>query len=231
MALYASYAGLIRNIRNYRSSRRFNEPPYTSQKVRDGHVIKLSRKNKVKKLKPFCSLVYRSDCSVELMEIAQEQTKYCGEVKCLQDYHKGMGDEILSMHNKNNMSDPTCVYRYYDKEGKLLYAGITNGFDRRDSEHFKLSGWHSLAAFARSEIFPWRMMAETIEGLIIENEKPEFNICNGYAPILVYPTFSEYFKGTDGRCIGPVYWYEVSQGKSWKPPIPCDSPEEREART
>lgn len=74
-----------------------------------------------------------------------------------------------------NTLDAECVlYRYFDDEGFLIYAGITNQLKERDEAHMK-SFWRPFARLLCIEGFPDRYTVEAAECCVIEAENP---ICN-----------------------------------------------------
>lgn len=69
----------------------------------------------------------------------------------------------------------TCLYRYFDASGGLLYAGVSCDFFRRDSQHAGKDWWFD-ADHVTLELFPSRRMAELAEETAINLENPQFNV-------------------------------------------------------
>ena len=69
----------------------------------------------------------------------------------------------------------TDLYRHYDKNGKLLYVGISFSFLKRLHEHKKHSVWFANIASTTREIFATRQEAIEAEQKEIKNEKPVYN--------------------------------------------------------
>lgn len=75
----------------------------------------------------------------------------------------------------HDLSGPSCLYRFYDADGALLYVGITKDPTKRTREHSKRSEWHP---FARSRTLEWfedRESALDAERAAIHRERPLFN--------------------------------------------------------
>jgi hypothetical protein len=74
-----------------------------------------------------------------------------------------------------NTTDAAYVlYRYFDDDGFLIYAGITNQLNARDEAHMK-STWRPYARLLCIEGFPDRYTVEAAESWVIEAEDPIFN--------------------------------------------------------
>lgn len=72
---------------------------------------------------------------------------------------------------------PCELYRHLDKEGRLLYVGISyRTIERLVGGHKQASHWFDQVARIEIERFPSREEALKAEGRAIENEKPLFNI-------------------------------------------------------
>lgn len=100
---------------------------------------------------------------------------------------------------------PTTLYRYYDKDGNLLYVGITDSLSRRAAQHNKNAQWHSYAAYATFEHYVSREDALEAESKAIINESPSYNIA-----------------GSDQFAIDPIgHWYELIS-KSLQDPVHAD---------
>lgn len=70
----------------------------------------------------------------------------------------------------------TCLYRFYDVQGYLLYVGITNSLEGRTSNHRSTKPWWGLVATMTVERFPSRAEAEIAERVAIRDELPAFNV-------------------------------------------------------
>lgn len=80
------------------------------------------------------------------------------------------------MNTNNNKVLETDLYRFYDKDGVLLYIGISCSFIRRMSQHkSNKDWWNRVAIIKRQPIFS-RSMALKVEADAIRNEHPLFNL-------------------------------------------------------
>ena len=74
------------------------------------------------------------------------------------------------------MSDtPTSVYSYFDKNGRLLYVGVTSRGFERAHEHSATKSWWWLSAGCSLEHYPTRSAALDRERELIERHNPPFN--------------------------------------------------------
>ncbi|GHF76915.1 GntR family transcriptional regulator [Streptomyces filamentosus] len=76
------------------------------------------------------------------------------------------------------MTERTTLYRYFDTSGNVLYLGITNDLQRRESQHRRDSArtWFPLIA-ARTQIwFETRSQAEAAELAALQSESPPWNV-------------------------------------------------------
>ena len=70
---------------------------------------------------------------------------------------------------------PTCVYRLFDIEGRLLYVGLTkNPADRIPA--LRRKAWGREIASQTLEWFPERIAAKDAERTAIRDENPAHNI-------------------------------------------------------
>lgn len=70
----------------------------------------------------------------------------------------------------------TTLYRYFDKNGSLLYVGISDSISKRAHQHQKNSQWHMHAVSATLEHFREREDALAAESKAIVEEAPLYNI-------------------------------------------------------
>lgn len=68
------------------------------------------------------------------------------------------------------------LYRHYDKDGKLLYVGVSLSAIKRLSEHVGISHWANDIASVTIEKFPNRKAVLDAEKEAITNENPIHNI-------------------------------------------------------
>jgi len=74
------------------------------------------------------------------------------------------------------MTKPTCLYRHYDKDDRLLYIGISLSAYARLSQHKEHSEWAKTAVKMTTEYFDNKSDALNAERAAIVNEKPLFNV-------------------------------------------------------
>ena len=81
---------------------------------------------------------------------------------------------------------PTCLYRHFDADGKLLYIGISLNGLARLHQHQKSSAWFYRIARVDMAWFPSRGEAEAAERAAIVAERPAHNITHaqGIPPAL-----------------------------------------------
>lgn len=119
-----------------------------------------------------------------------------------------------------------CLYRYYDREGALLYIGITSEFATRDKAHFTAwPAWRQEAVFALVEWYPSRRVVEMAEAQAIKDEKPPGN---RKWPTAYWSQFRSvpdawWLKGRVGyRGDNPTWAIVSNGGPYWSPGIiPC----------
>ena len=75
-----------------------------------------------------------------------------------------------------DLRGPSCLYRYFDAEGRLLYVGIAKDPDKRRREHANRSPWYPLAATRTLEWFDDRDAALRGERHAIRDESPLYNV-------------------------------------------------------
>jgi hypothetical protein len=71
--------------------------------------------------------------------------------------------------------EQTMLYRFYDKDGVLLYVGITSVGPSRWSEHRRNRPWWHEVQSSKIEHFPTRQDALLAESLAIRIESPRYN--------------------------------------------------------
>lgn len=76
----------------------------------------------------------------------------------------------------------TALYRHYDKDGVLLYVGISLSAAHRFSEHIGRSEWAESSESMKVEWFATRSDAEKAEHAAIISENPKYNISKRLQP-------------------------------------------------
>lgn len=76
----------------------------------------------------------------------------------------------------DNRSRSTSLYRHFDKDGALLYVGISLSAIRRMGQHRMESRWFDRVATIKVEHFATREEARTAERAAIKSENPKFNV-------------------------------------------------------
>lgn len=79
----------------------------------------------------------------------------------------------------------TSLYRHFDKNGALLYVGISLSWPVRTKTHAQTSRWFDQVDKVEIERFPTREAALLAEREAIRAEKPKFNVVHNRAPRLV----------------------------------------------
>ena len=69
----------------------------------------------------------------------------------------------------------TQLYRHYDKDGQLLYVGISNVFTERTKTHRRVREWFLCVERINLQHFHSRAEAEAAETKAIREEKPLYN--------------------------------------------------------
>ncbi len=72
--------------------------------------------------------------------------------------------------------DPTVLYRLYDTDDVLLYAGITRTLDERMGDHGRDKDWWPEVARTATEHYETRREAARAEYSAIAYENPRYNI-------------------------------------------------------
>lgn len=74
------------------------------------------------------------------------------------------------------MSEKTALYRHFDKDGKLLYVGISKHAISRLSQHEREKHWSNNICSVTIEYFETRKTALQAEERAIRIENPIYNI-------------------------------------------------------
>ena len=74
------------------------------------------------------------------------------------------------------------LYRHFDKDGALLYVGITNNIKERTRQHMKNSAWAGLINEVRHEEHDSFSSVYAAETAAIISENPPFNIDKSTSP-------------------------------------------------
>ena len=90
----------------------------------------------------------------------------------------------MAKRSKLSTLGPTSLYRHYDKDGILLYVGISLNFLTRTDTHSNFAQWWNLIATIKVAHYASRDIAEDAERRAIINEKPIFNITYSTDPLL-----------------------------------------------
>jgi len=69
-----------------------------------------------------------------------------------------------------------ALYRWFDRDGRLLYVGISRRIGARNKEHEQHSDWSQLAHFVTLEWHDSRSEVERAEIRAIQNEHPIYNV-------------------------------------------------------
>lgn len=85
-------------------------------------------------------------------------------------------DEDKSKRQKDLLRSKTALYRHYDRDGRLLYAGITVDLANREAMHSFQSPWWKHVDTSKVEWFSDRLSAIEAEAQAIKDEDPIFNI-------------------------------------------------------
>jgi predicted GIY-YIG superfamily endonuclease len=86
--------------------------------------------------------------------------------------------DSLRDHLRENQLAPlnNVLYRLYDKDGDLLYIGITSDVVARMAGHRGDKSWWNEVADKKFEYFKTRAELEAVERLAIIREKPLYNV-------------------------------------------------------
>ena len=81
----------------------------------------------------------------------------------------------MAAYYSDMVNQPTCLYRFFDISGRLLYVGITMNYERRLEKHRCRQWWPAVAA-TKVEWFSGREAAKSAERSAICHEEPIHNI-------------------------------------------------------
>lgn len=73
------------------------------------------------------------------------------------------------------LESPSALYRFYDREDRLLYVGITGNLPSRQQQHEGSQPWWQEVARMTVEHFPTREDARAAEQAAIDAEAPLHN--------------------------------------------------------
>jgi predicted GIY-YIG superfamily endonuclease len=71
--------------------------------------------------------------------------------------------------------NPTSIYRYYDRDGKLIYVGITGAGMIRQTQHNRMADWWRFVSTQEVEHVDTRQDALRRERELIRLHRPPFN--------------------------------------------------------
>lgn len=97
-------------------------------------------------------------------------------------------DEIQSSRHDGT----TSVYRYFDKNGILIYVGITGRGMARNSEHNKTQEWWQYVTRQEVEHYATRRAAHNVEKQLIRQHHPPFNVQHNPEHAVVRATYLEF---------------------------------------
>lgn len=101
-----------------------------------------------------------------------------------QESPEGGTRELLEQAIAARIDPPviTKLYVAHDKDGRLLYIGISDKFGDRMQSHTEGSSWMEFAANIALEEFPTRKAAETAERDRVKEGRPLFNVIHNDHP-------------------------------------------------
>ena len=94
----------------------------------------------------------------------------------LEDWRRGVVEALPKVPIKDIIGSHT-VYRLFDKEGALLYVGVTSNLGFRLAGHRRVQPWWNKVTHVSYTRFKTREIAEAEEGRAIALEDPVHNIC------------------------------------------------------
>lgn len=68
-------------------------------------------------------------------------------------------------------ANPTSVYTISDRDGVVIYVGMTSNVNARMRQHAKTASWASEARTVSSTEYPTRRLAATVEQALIETHR------------------------------------------------------------
>ena len=77
---------------------------------------------------------------------------------------------------KQPQAQRTHLYRHFDKDGRLLYVGISLSALSRLAQHREHRHWFDAIARVEIQSYPTRQAAREAERESIRKERPEYNI-------------------------------------------------------
>jgi excinuclease UvrABC nuclease subunit len=80
------------------------------------------------------------------------------------------------MNTNEPTQNPCHLYRHFDKDGNLLYVGISMSVLNRIVQHERNSKWFPNLGHITIQEFGSRSLAEKAERIAIKTEKPPYNI-------------------------------------------------------
>lgn len=80
------------------------------------------------------------------------------------------------MSAKEFLAKPAALYRHFNADGELLYAGISVSSLVRLTKHRNTADWFGEIAVVKIEHFPSRKEALVAEAKAIREEKPKHNV-------------------------------------------------------
>ena len=80
------------------------------------------------------------------------------------------------MSDKSFLTKPAALYRHFNADGELLYAGISVSSLVRLTKHRNTSEWFGEIAVVKIEHFPSRKEALIAEARAVREEKPKHNL-------------------------------------------------------
>lgn len=96
-----------------------------------------------------------------------------------------------------SIQKPQALYRYFDKDNRLLYVGISSSFFDRNNTHAMQSSWIHQAAKVTIEWYETRSEVESQEIYAIQNEHPLHNKAHSVLPFLAHLNEIEFKKLND----------------------------------
>ncbi|MEW2225730.1 GntR family transcriptional regulator [Streptomyces sp. NPDC007044] len=108
------------------------------------------------------------------------------------DYPISFGLEVVRhVPRRRNKQVPTALYRLFDTEGRLLYAGISDDPDRRWRQHADDKSWWPQVASKTVEWFDTEPEARAAETAAIKTELPVHNKSNAASPMSLSATWQQ----------------------------------------